>query len=56
MLHIRKGEIMKLSKALAATLALMFTLTACSTAQTELNQNQTPPKNEETAADVVEIH
>ena len=46
---------MKPSKTLAAVLALMFMLTACSTAQTELNQNQTPPKNEETVADVVEI-
>ena len=55
MLHMRKGEIMKPSKTLAAVLALMFMLTACSTAQTELNQNQTPPKNEETVADVVEI-
>jgi len=55
MLHMRKGEIMKPSKTLAAVLALMFMLTACSTAQTELNRNQTPPKDEETVADVVEI-
>ena len=55
MLHIRKGEIMKLSKTLAVVLALMFMLTACSTTQTELSQNQTPPKEEETVADVVEI-
>ena len=55
MLHIRKGEIMKPSKTLAAVLALMFMLTACSTAQTELNRNQTSPKDEETVADVVEI-
>ena len=55
MLPIRKGEIMKPSKTLAAVLALMFMLAACSTAQTELNRNQTPPKDEETVADVVEI-
>jgi len=55
MLHIRKGEIMKPYKTLAVVLALMFMLTACSTAQTELNQKQTPPKDEKTVTDVVEI-
>ena len=55
MLHIRKGEIMKLSKTLAAVLALMFMLTACSTTQTELNQNQLPLNDENTVTDIVKI-
>ena len=55
MLHIRKGKIMKLSKTLAVVLALMFMLTACRTTQTELNQNQTPLKDEETVTDIIEI-
>jgi len=46
---------MKLSKTLAAVLGLMLMLTACSTVQTELSQNQTPLKDDEAVADVVEI-
>lgn len=46
---------MKISGIITTVLVLMLTLTACSTTQTELNQNQTLPKEEETVADIVEI-
>ena len=51
----RKDENMKLFKTIAAALTLLLMLTACGTAQTESGQNQTPPKDERPAADVVEI-
>lgn len=46
---------MKISGIITTALVLMLTLTACSTTQTELNQNQILPKEEETVADIVEI-